>query len=149
MTIPRRRYPDNYPDKRIEGLKKEIKLTVDQVDEIRWRYRFYSRTTGMRALAREYGVSSTTIYNIVREKKWRFDTWEGRRRSLEPEMPPMTNLNKFYARTADALENHIRGLLSLTGNAAEAVLLYDNFCTSFNRPRPEFLEDLLAELEEV
>jgi hypothetical protein len=47
------------------------KLTLAQVAEIRKRYKPRSKTDGTRALGREFGVSNTTISQVIREKTWK------------------------------------------------------------------------------
>lgn len=46
------------------------KLNVDQVTQIRQRFVFRDKVNGRNALAREFGVSPSTIYLIVRRKRW-------------------------------------------------------------------------------
>jgi hypothetical protein len=47
------------------------KLTVAQVAEIRARYKRYSHQDGCGAMARDYNVSLTEVWRIVKSKKWR------------------------------------------------------------------------------
>jgi hypothetical protein len=47
------------------------KLTADLVIEIRQRHRKSSRTDGVAALAREFGVSSQSILRIIRRRCWK------------------------------------------------------------------------------
>jgi hypothetical protein len=48
-------------------------LTLQQVLEIRSRYKFYCRKNGSRAMAEEFGVTGATIMNIVNGKTWKSD----------------------------------------------------------------------------
>lgn len=47
------------------------KLTEQDVETIRKRYKRYSRTDGTYQLAREFGVSSTQINLIIKGKYWK------------------------------------------------------------------------------
>ncbi len=47
------------------------KLTNEQVLEIRQIYKWHSRQYGSRQLAKLYGVSPATIYNITAKKLWK------------------------------------------------------------------------------
>lgn len=47
------------------------KLTWQQVQEIRERYRRWSRQFSARALGRQYGVTHTNILSIVKEESWK------------------------------------------------------------------------------
>lgn len=48
-------------------------LSIDEVIAIRARYVPYSRSSGTRALAREYGVSPEAIQAIISFRNWRTD----------------------------------------------------------------------------
>ena len=47
------------------------KLTVEKVREIREKYIPHSKTNGIKALAKEYGVSRSTIEHVVYNTIWR------------------------------------------------------------------------------
>lgn len=81
---PRHRNLRRYKYKRLSGLKHIEKLTVDDVDYIRKNYRYQSRDANCRVFAEMFGVSITTVHNIIREKRWLFDDWYFRERSSEP-----------------------------------------------------------------
>ena len=49
----------------------QSKLTAEQVKYIRENYVKYSREKGSYALARMFGVSSTTILDVIKEKNWK------------------------------------------------------------------------------
>ena len=87
----------DYPEERIAHLKHEEKLTVEQVDEIRRRYRHHSRDANLRVLAEEFGVSITTIFNIVGERKWRFDDWQFRAGAHSLRCPQSLPVHKSVA----------------------------------------------------
>lgn len=84
LSKPRHRNLRRYKDKRLSGLKHTEKLTVDQVDYIRKNYKHHSRDANCRVFAEMFGVSITTVHNIIREKRWQFDDWYFRERSSEP-----------------------------------------------------------------
>ncbi len=48
------------------------RLTSELVLKIREEYRFGSRRRGSTALARKYGVTQSTIYNVVTRKRWKY-----------------------------------------------------------------------------
>lgn len=119
----RRRKAFDYPDVRIAHLKNDEKLTVEQVDEIRRRYRHHSRDANCRVLAEEFGVSTTTIFNIVRERKWRFDDWQFRDRSQEPR-------NERYTMTKaelTSMRRNIMGLLAIDPDNQTAIEWYERY----------------------
>lgn len=131
---PRRRTAFDYPDKRIAYLKHDEKLTVEQVDEIRRRYRHHSRHANYRVLAEEFEVSTTTIFNIVRERKWRFDNWQFRERSQEPR-------NEKYTMTKaelKAMKHNIMAMLALEPDNPKAIEWYERYLllqAHYNRKR--------------
>lgn len=45
-------------------------LTESQVREIRSRYIRYDKTCGQRALAREFGISGTAVWQVVHNQSW-------------------------------------------------------------------------------
>lgn len=47
-----------------------VKLTPEQVDEIRHTYCWRSQESNMRCLAKQFGVSVSQIHCIIREKQW-------------------------------------------------------------------------------
>lgn len=49
------------------------KLTQDDVDKIRKIYRRGDKEFGAKPLARRYGISCTTLRNIIKRKKWRYE----------------------------------------------------------------------------
>jgi hypothetical protein len=49
------------------------KLTEEQVREIRSSYKPNTRGFGCKSLAKKYGVSDTTIRNILKGKKWKYE----------------------------------------------------------------------------
>ena len=113
----------DYPEKRIAHLKHDEKLTVAQVDEIRRRYRHHSRDANCRVLAEEFGVSTTTIFNIVRERKWQFDDWQFRERSQQPR-------NDKYSMTKaelTAMRRNIMSLLALDPDNPKAIEWYERY----------------------
>ncbi|WP_337660103.1 hypothetical protein [Anderseniella sp. Alg231-50] len=117
----RHREVNGYPNRRIAHLKHDEKLSVEQVDEIRRRYRHHSRDANCRVLAEEFGVSATTIHNIVREKKWRFGDWQFRDRSLEPR-------NNRYVPTQKAhrsLERLSNGLITVAPSKYQLTEMYE------------------------
>lgn len=119
----RRRTAFDYPETRIAHLKHDEKLTVQQVDEIRRRYRHHSRDANCRVLAEEFGVSTITIFNIVRERKWRFDDWQFRERSQEPR-------NERYTPTKaelKAMKSSIMQLLAIDPDNQKAIEWYKRY----------------------
>lgn len=113
----------DYPEQRTTNLNHDEKLTVAEVDEVRHRYRHHSRDANCRVLAEEFGVSTTTIFNIVRERKWRFDDWQFRERSREPR-------NERYSMTKAELtlmERAINNLLTVDPNNAKALKWYNRY----------------------
>lgn len=113
----------DYPEQRIANLKHDEKLTVAEVDEVRRRYRHHSRDANCRVLAEEFGVSTTTIFNIVRERKWRFDDWQFRERSHQPR-------NDKYTMTKaelKAMVHSIMQLLALDPDNQRAIEWYERY----------------------
>lgn len=47
-----------------------VKITEQQAIEIKERYKAYCKTNGMRALAREFGISEDQILNIASGRRW-------------------------------------------------------------------------------
>ncbi|AUR10508.1 hypothetical protein PhaeoP48_00495 [Phaeobacter inhibens] len=92
-------------ERRIAGLVHEPKLTWDQVNEIRRKYKIHSRTRGLKSLAEEYGVSTNNIHKIVRGKTWKIIEGD------ENVHPPLTDqktpqqFSKAFARLGGNLEN--------------------------------------------
>ena len=119
----KRRTVFDYPEERIAHLKHDEILTVDQVDDIRRRYRHHSRDANYRVLAEEFGVSTTTIFNIVRERKWRFDDWQFRERSQEPRNDKHT-MTKAELK---AMESNIMVMLALDPDNQKAVEWYERY----------------------
>ena len=57
----------------IKNLKYEPKLTIDDVNNIRREYVYQSKTHGIPALAKKYGVAKNTIHKVIRGKTWKAD----------------------------------------------------------------------------
>ncbi len=60
-------HPENRPRGEAHGM---VKLDEEQVREIKRRYRRGSRVNGQNALAREFGVTQTTVYYIITGRRW-------------------------------------------------------------------------------
>lgn len=60
------------------GLKHEPKLNPEAVARIREDYAYRSRTTNLRTLAEEYGVSINTIHSVVLNKTWKCEYYAKR-----------------------------------------------------------------------
>ena len=83
-----------YPPSRTRGLKKQRKLSWDEVNEIRRSYVRFSKDANKNALAERFGVSATTIDNILRGKKWRVTKGDG---NVLPPLPTTTELGEMRA----------------------------------------------------
>jgi hypothetical protein len=57
------------------GLKHEPKLDRRAVAQIRAQYRYGSRTTNLRTLAADYGVSINTIHCVIINKTWKCEEY--------------------------------------------------------------------------
>lgn len=106
-------YEQTKHERRIAGLVHEPKLTWDQVNEIRRKYKIHSRTCGLKPLAEEYGVSTNNIHKIVRGKTWK--TIEGDGNVSPPLIDQKTSreISKAFARlegSFDNLRNELRRL---------------------------------------
>lgn len=102
-----RRCDIRYPVRRIAGLHYAPKLTVEDVHEIRRRYRYRSRHANMRVLAERYGVSVATIFKIIRCKMWRFVPTANTPQCSERR----NHITRFSKKALAALE---RNLITLT-----------------------------------
>lgn len=78
----------------IGELNLKSKLTIDQVKQIRLRYR---NGKGL-SLAKEYGVTSSSIYYIVNDKSWKNDVDKKDKCSKEPTSIayPQKTLEDFF-----------------------------------------------------
>lgn len=92
------------------SLKRERKLTWEQVNAIRSEYRWHSSSSGGAALARHYGVSTNTINKIVRGRTWRVRPGDGNQPA--PSVRPRPNW-KAFAEAQLRSAHHLQTLASL------------------------------------